>query len=411
MGFDRERQTDNESVFSVVLLLESGAVTIPTKDILQLYFIEDIFSFCMTGKFVFNDVYGLVENGPFTGNEQIVLVYGKKEYRELAFDIWKIKDISQSAAGQTESQSLIELYLVDSTFELYTLKRFSRGFDTATITSIIEHIFNNMLGLDDDQLNIEQTSTEISNFCIPYWTPMETISWLMKRASGNDSEKSSYLCYNNTYNSFTANVVTLNYLLSDFNDTEEDLYHFNKKEYKNKIFEWWVSSLDKNATRVIRGGKWRGFDSSTKQPVTVEYDYSDGIDDANLLGRKSLFVDISDTTTNNTILGESNSSYLQNIVFDKWLRRYCMQQIVNVIVMGDEDRYAGKQIEIIWPSSEIDQRFNKMMKGFYLIKSITHMLTANGNNMTYNQRLVLIKNAYHEVDMRSLLKATNFRTS
>lgn len=411
MALDGERRRDNEEVFSVILALESGPVKIISKDIVNLYFIEDIFSFCMTGKLIFHDMYGFVEKGPFTGNEQLVIEYGKDNDRQLIFDIWKIKDISQTSGTSTTSESLIELYFVDTIFEMYTLKRFSRGFgENKKITDIIEHILKNMVELDDKYINIEDSITEISNFCMPYWTPMEAISWLMRRAVGETSKTSGYLCYASTNNPFSVNIHTLNYLLSDRNYLEDDLYYFDSSDYgENKILEWWISSLDKTSTKIIRGGKWRGFDSSDKQPITTEYEYSDGVSNTTLLGRKSLFINISDNTTNNSFIGESDINLLNNIVYDKWCKRYNMQQIMNIVLQGHEKRYAGQQIEIVWPSSDANERYNKLFKGYYLVKSITHMLTPIANNMSYTQRMILIKNAYNDIDMRDLVKATEKR--
>lgn len=410
MTLDRDRRSQFQEIYSVIITLESGPIKLDAKDIIELYFIEDIFSFCMTGKLIFNDTYGFFEMGPFTGNEQIAIEYGKEEDRQLIFDIWKVKDIKQGSASKPVSENIIELYFVDPIFELYTLKRYSRGFENnKKISDIAKHIFNYMLGLDNKYLNIEESITKISNFCMPNWNVMDTISWLMKRAKGKTSETSGYLCYNNTEEGFLLNFVTMNYLLGDRNYIEDKHYLLESREYnRNKVLEWWISGVDKNSMKKLRGGKWRGFDSSTKQPVNISYEYTDGVRNTTLLGRKSLFIDISDNTTNNSFIGESDSNILNNIVYNEWSKRYNMQQIVNIVVEGHEDRYAGQQINLEWISTEKTEQYNKMLKGKYLVKSITHMLSPKYGNEPYLQRMVLIKNAYTDVDMKDIVKATNF---
>lgn len=410
MTLDRDRRKEFQELYSVIITLESGPVKLDAKDIIELYFIEDIFSFCMTGKLIFNDVYGFFEVGPFTGNEQIVIEYGRDEDRQLIFDIWKVKDIKQASSSKPISENIIELYFVDPIFELYTLKTYSRGFTSNTkISDIAKHVFRYMLNLNDKYLNIEESLNKLTDFCIPNWNPMNTISWLMKRAKGKISETSGYLCYNNTEEGFLLNFVTMNYLLGERNYLEKDNYFIEGREYKrNKILEWWISGVDKNSMKMLRGGKWIGFDSSTKQPINTAYDYSDGIKNSTLLGRKSLFIDISDSTTNNFFIGENDSDLMDNIVYSDWSKRYNMQQIVNVVVKGYENRYAGQQITVEWPSNEKIQKYNKMLKGKYLVKSITHMLSPRYGSEPYLQRLVLIKNAYVDVDVKDILKATNF---
>lgn len=393
-------------VFSVILSLESGSVVLNAKDIISCFFIEDIFSYCMVGKLIFHDMYGLIEHGPFTGNEQIVIAYGIDNDLQVPFDIWKIDKVQQTNPTNPTAENLIELYFVDPTYELYTLKRYSRSYSgDEIITNIIKKLLTNMIGLGTKNINIEESSNSLNNFVIPYWTPMETIRWLIKRAKSATANTSGYVCYNSTEEGFRSNVKTINGLLDAENYIDPDEYIFeDTKNSTNKILEWWTSGLDKSSTKFLRGGKWRGFNSSTKSFLESEYKYSDGVDDSVLLGRKSLFNDISDTDTVNILLGESDSELMENIIYDGWSKRYNIQQVVNIVVRGHEKRYAGQQIEIEWTSTDKIQRYNKMMKGKYLIKSITHMFSG-GSSMPYRQRLVLIKNAYSDADMISLYEA------
>ena len=103
--------------------------------------------------------------------------------------------------------------------------------------------------------------------------------------------------------------------------------------------------------------------------------------------------------------GESTDDGLDNQYYSDWLRRYSVQQVLNITVMGHEDRYAGKQIEVIWSPTRKEDVYNKQMSGRYLIKSITHML-AGGGGLPYRQRLVLLKNAYDQSDHRDLISST-----
>jgi len=407
----KEYKQEFTEILSVIISLESGPISINAKDIQSVYFIEDIFSYCMKGKLTFLDMYGLMEHGPLTGNEQITIIYGEDEDRQLIFDIWKVSKVQQTSPTDMTAENLMEIYFVDTVFELYTMKRYSKSFTgLKKTTDIIKEILKNIIGHKNKSINIEDSTTDITNFIIPYWNLMESISWLLKRSQGKDSNTSGYVCYNSTEEGFRTNIYSLNTLFGNKNYLEDEIYTFEGDQAKkNKVLNWWISGLDKHSTKVIRGGKWKGYDSATKSFLNLEYTYEDGIADSVLLGKKSLYNDISDINTVNRIMGEKSLESLQDTVYSEWVRRYCMQQVVNVYVRGHERRYAGQQIKIQWPSTERHQIYNKMLEGKYLVKSITHMFSG-GSNFPYRQRLILLKNAYSDIDMVGLLKATKMNT-
>ena len=52
-----------------------------------------------------------------------------------------------------------------------------------------------------------------------------------------------------------------------------------------------------------------------------------------------------------------------------------------------------------------NEKYNKGFGGRYLIKSITHFF-GMGRSSVYTQRMVLLKNAYNDLDLTSLVPAT-----
>ena len=141
--------------------------------------------------------------------------------------------------------------------------------------------------------------------------------------------------------------------------------------------------------------------------MNYEHVYSDGVDETVCLGRKTLYNQIDDILSSNTMVGDNSDKLLENISYNDWAKRYNMQFIVNIIVQGHEKRYAGQHIEIDWPSAIKNigaSNINSLLKGKYLIKSVTHSFAPN-SNIIYRQRLVLIKNAYNDIDSKILYKA------
>jgi hypothetical protein len=61
-------------------------------------------------------------------------------------------------------------------------------------------------------------------------------------------------------------------------------------------------------------------------------------------------------------------------------------------------------IELEWPSTEKEQKWNKQMKGLYLVKSVTNQW--GPTRPGWVQKLVLLKNGYTDSRNRDLVKAT-----
>jgi hypothetical protein len=404
----------NKEIFDVLLITEKSTIALNNADIHQLYFIEDIFKFCLTGTMTFNDRYNLMEYGPFTGNEKLAIVYAvdDKRSRELLFDIWKVGKIQQVGTGINEtSENMITMHFVDPFFTGFAQRRFSRSWSDEYYTSIMRDILNNMVlfKVGGRPFNVEQSKNK-TDFIIPYWTPQTAMRWLMRRAKGEISGTSGYLCFNNTKEMFSHNLLTMNYLLNDeWKSLDPIKYDFTKGEVsgENKILEWWISGIDRISLPAIKGGIWRGYDFKTKKLLDHEQVYSDAADNTWCLGKKTLYNKIDDNTSYNALVGENNQDLLGNVAYNDWAKRYNMQFIMNLIVQGHDKRYAGQHIQIDWPDSQANlgtASFNSLLKGKYLIKSVTHSFSPGGT-FPYKQRLVLIKNAYNDITSEILYQA------
>jgi hypothetical protein len=170
---------------------------------------------------------------------------------------------------------------------------------------------------------------------------------------------------------------------------------------------WWIDGHNKSTVRPLRGGNWKGYDFKNKSLINQKYDYQDGVDKTIMLGKSTLFQDFSFTDALQNLSYETSSALTENVWYDDWVKRYCLQNIVNVIISGNEQRYAGMQINVSWPSGDKKREiFHKQLRGVYLIKSITHNFMPSDGNYGYQQRMVLIKNAYQDSDVKKLLPST-----
>jgi hypothetical protein len=413
-NIDNERKNIGTGFLTVSIRMGDGKVLIfPGESIKECFFIEDIFSYCMVGKLSFVDNVGLYEYGPLTGNETVAIRYGRYSEKEIIFHITSVISISPTEATGSDATPIISLELIDTSYEFMTLNLFSRSFDAKLKhTDVIKHLLMNMVGWSANKINILESSSEFEEpFVIPYWTIIDTMIYILNKAkySANDY---GYLCYNNTKNGFSVNVLPLSYLLSESNVVDKIHYNLDdtKEQINNKIFDWWFEGIEHQDTKNYRRSIYLTHDIETKSMTKIDIKYDDFIKFNKILGKYTLFDNTygleDKLTTSYDIVNAVNMDEVYNKLHNDFTKRYNVQQVLNVIVYGNEKRYAGHQIIIDWPSiDKTSKSLSKIYEGVYLVKTITHDFVGNNKGMGYTQRMVLIKNGYQNPSTKFLKKA------
>jgi len=400
------KKQENTNEFSVSLSLDIGDVILDVASIVELYFIEDIFSFCVTGKIIFTDQRGVFEFGPLTGNERINIIYGDEDDEEWTFDIYKVSSIDKTEDARGGTSQAIEMFFVDVMFFPLNHLQFSRSWKDKRASSIIFDIAENMLGVGRWE-HKEIAKEKLDYFYMPYWTPYTAIKWLLQRCTSKNLNVPGYCLYNNSKGT---NFVTLEKLLNGnlmeiggdsvyvFSDSNPFLY--------NKILSWSISGIDSLSLKNLAGNTLYGYNSMTKSFITKEFGYAESVKNHTILGRQTLFPDYTEKRIGYKNTEETNINSIDTIYHNTWNKVYDHQQVLSIIVRGHERRYCGGMIEIEWPSkSDLDQRYNKNLSGYYLVKSITHHFSGYGMPH-YKQKMLCIKNGYEYSDARNLEKAT-----
>lgn len=379
-----------------------STLSIDNKDVLDCYFIEDIYSMATMGKISIIDRYGIKEYGPLTGDEKIVIAYGNEGLIEKEFTIYRIAKIEGVVDIEKTEKSVIDVYFTETYFNNLVMKRFSRSWDDSIVASdIIKNIIENMLKIDVSLTNIE-TSRDVLPLCIPNWSTAETIRWISNRITGTKG-KYGYLFYSNSDK--LINYVTLDGLFKQtLTDTETYVFDTQDLTYQNKILAWQLSGVNHLATKEVGGGAYLGFNPATKSFIGFEEDetfvYSKAVQEITSLGCTSLFdgnyIDNDPQNFNYvyTLEGETDKTILKNMFYNNFIRRYSLQNSLKVLVEGHDKRYAGMMVEIAWPSHNVNDLFSSVDSGYYLVKSVTHKFSPLSTPL-YTQTVVLIKNAYN----------------
>lgn len=407
-------------VLGVKIFTDNGDYIIGTETIEELYFIEDIYSTSIMGKIIFLDAIGLLEFGPISGNERFEIKFGNTEFDEYYKTInlygYKIKSIYPNTNTRTESSAnVIEIILVDETFQQFHNRQWSKAWTDEYIHNIVEDIAGTHVGAEFKA--IENTNERLEHFDTHLKTPAECIQWLAERASSVQHGQAGHLLYQSNdpdSEGFKFNFLSLETLLrqTKYMEPEGDRYLYlfsdENEDYQNKIFDHTLSHVDYGTLRTLAGATYRGYDIKRKKLIRRDFTYQDAVNRFTILGKKTLFPDTITPDHHMTKVecyGDENM--IDNLWFGRWIKQYSLQQTVSITVRGNEKRHAGGMLKIQWLSTDpLKGIIDKEMDGKYLVKSVTHYF-AKGNQPFYVQKLVCIKNGYKDSDNSSLVKSVN----
>lgn len=417
---------DHNAVFSVTIIAPGGGdpVILDNADVVQLYFIEDIYSWCKVGKMTIQDTQGIWEFLPLVGDEKIELSYYTwvtpklQEERTYTFSMYKVsdtRDISNKGVGTRERKTKysIEVYFVEEEYYKLHMPHYSRMYRDFPYIDIVMDMCDRYVGISD-WVQMEPSGFMREEFHTGLRTVAEDLRWLTNRMLGDIGGQPGYLLYSNTFETKKSwNLMCLETLLRDaplVEDFEKGVFYLGQGgnwHNANTILNTQVSSIDKTTIDRLVKCNYLGYDHMRKYMIKKEFFYQDAVDRYTMLGEFTLFngadLDSFVLKPQEVLTGESGDAYhlaeclMENMYFGDWIKQYCLQQMVQITVRGDMRRYAGGQCEINWLSGNIDARFNKQMIGRYLIKSITHQFSGL-TQPAYFQKMNLIKNAYYETD-------------
>lgn len=389
-------------------LISSRKKRIDIKGIVgELSLYEDIFSNTMSGHVLIEDGQDLINTLPMTGEELIEIEMVTPTLTttiKKLFYVYKLQARKTKKRSQTYMLNFCSLELIQS-----SMSKVSKAFQ-GPIDITVKNIFTNtryMAG-DDGDLLVEPTKNTFQ-FIAPYWTPLETINWLGKRAI-NRRGVPNYLFYEDNQKYHFRQVDSLilqptirDYIYSDVDaNTTFGVHGLMDDKYKV------VESLDTDTTfdylRNIHAGMFASklytLDMTTKNISSNTFDYIEDFSDSNHLNNfplkttrlaKKKLASLFHLEKNNYLNGkvkqdQGHKDYLLQ-------RNSLMEQLsafkVVLKVHGRTDVRAGQTINFTMPEmrtilkDEIDSpdSSSDYYSGKYLITAIRHQIINGKHTM------------------------------
>lgn len=395
--------------FSVIISGGKDTCVLDNNDISFVRLFEDIYSYCKSIHIVTKDAKGLHEMLPIIGNEKITISYesllGLSGYssKEFTFNVLKVN----ANNSNQKNRHVIEIFGIDNNYKKLHSWKHTRSFSDACYTymDISHYILEVMAEIELGEF--ENCPETIKYFYNGLKTPIQCVKWLSNRCTSVATGVPGYVYYSNTKDSGTDlfNVISLETLLEQGPSMPplDSLYMvYSHNEYNiNNIKGYSINRPDKQNMRKLIGAYMLCWDIERKKYIKVDVNYMEALTKFMCLGSKSLFAITDDTDIGDykphINVNENNEEILKNIYYANWIKRYCLQQTIQCTLEGHADRFAGGMIEIKWPSASDEIQIDANMVGLFLVKSITHQWMP-ASTPVYQQKMVLIKNGYHESD-------------
>lgn len=427
-----------------------GPYAIKSEDVTSLYFIEDILSLSIVGRLRFNDKLGIVERREaFDSGDPIIIKYGaflkaengqpykwdENNSAQLTFFIQSVTAIETNRQDGTKGYDIVfadsSYFLLNNLCYSYSWANPSKyGEPPVTITDIVSSMIKSWANLPYDT-NYEESEVYLPCYYSPYWTIRQNIQYLTPRnRSVPPTNVSGYCAFTNIVNrKFKFNFITLEKMLSE--PPSGPIINFYALDATPmKVIDFQMLSYDNMGQWYLNGSTYYGYDFTRgKLPFKCVFDYNQAISKTTILGNWTLFggyksnSSAQDLTTDSGMpviwTLETDEGIIENIWYDDWIKRYCQQQMMEVVVLGDPNISSGTLAQVEMPDKfpenfkgqsliEVNplnegfkwdpllEKLHKKWSGYALIKSITHYFMPEPPG--YIQKIVLMKNGYEYVE-------------
>lgn len=383
-------RTKDVHIIKIDLVCLNKTYNIKEDALLELNIFESIYEHQITGFIAIIDTAGMIENGPITGDEKLIVSFKTSDEGGYAtysktFNVYKLTERKEISGKKTQTYILnFATPYLDNNQKV----RLQRSFKDMREDEIVSIVAKNQLGIS--KLNVENTKYKYT-WVVPAWRPYYLIEQLCKTAVRVDTNCSNFIFYEDRdkHNFVSidslieqAPVFTLSAVLA--RESKAASHHkYNVASYViNKNFDTLSDSM-----RGMYGNKITILDFCKKK-----YEFKDKTYTAHF-GETAHFEQayVRGIPPNETErMFQVASKYNIHKHIDEWglYRPMDMQQLEHwtweVQMPGDTGLLVGSVVEfdVATHDHTKDDELDKKLSGKYLVSGIRHVLNYRTHDMT-----------------------------
>jgi hypothetical protein len=247
---------------------------------------ETIFDTKMIGELTIVDTLNYSETIPLVGNEIIEISYrtkGAKDTVDIVARIFAIFGKSRTTNEKSETCKMKFISVVQYDNNKRKISCSKKGSIGKIAKEIFDENFKGSIGI-----SIDETNNKSFQFIFPYWTPINSINWLAKRAftpgPSNGRGPSCFVFYEDVDGFHFADIVGRSILppvMTYRYEPNNSVNTSNVNRYLEKVQDYNVSSYF-DRLMEYKTGMYSGYlmthDITTKKMSYYEYDYHNSFD-------------------------------------------------------------------------------------------------------------------------------------
>jgi hypothetical protein len=179
------------------------------RQLVELSYYEDIFSFIVSGHLKLKDAVGLVESLQLTGKESIVIDFGSSSGDPRPPQTFRIYSVPKRIPIGNLSSEMLEIHFCSEELMLSEQTKIIRAYKGTQISTMIDDILTKDLKIGTTKNRIIQDTTGKYDFIIPTKKPFEAISWLSTYALPSVDAGADMLFYETVWGFYFKSLGTL----------------------------------------------------------------------------------------------------------------------------------------------------------------------------------------------------------
>lgn len=222
--------------------------------VVEFNYYEDIFSNSSSGVLVLSDSEGRQNQLSWTGDEYLILEFGKPEAKDLEIPpfkgIFRIYTVKGRHLGNDTNENLTINFCSEELF-LSERMKISKSYENKPISEIVKDIATNFLKIPESKLLEVEATEGVQDMLVPKLKPLEAINWLSTLAISKElglGGGATYLFYKDR------DGYRFKPLLSIFKNIESDAIQYTnpiakKSGITNKSSGYWYGMKNVEAPK------------------------------------------------------------------------------------------------------------------------------------------------------------------